>query len=133
MKKDIEFPEVTDVKIAIARIIDDKGESAWYVYLINNKSEDINNCLVVSKAYENLDKSGRQTSVFRHSVQDLSKFSLAKLEAIDPSVFSFYNEFWVSFYIGSQMFDKKFLVLPFNEGQLEDIPELEAQGRYAQL
>ena len=32
MKKDINFPKVTDVKIAVGKTIDEKGESDWYVY-----------------------------------------------------------------------------------------------------
>jgi hypothetical protein len=37
MKKDINFPKVTDVKIAVGKTIDEKGESDWYVLTINQR------------------------------------------------------------------------------------------------
>jgi hypothetical protein len=37
---------------------------------------------------------------------------VAKIELIVPEVFGLYNEYWVSFWINEQLFDKKFLFLP---------------------
>lgn len=129
MKEDIPFPKVTDVKIAIAKEINEKGESDWYVYLINNKPTRLLNLMVVSSATENEDGTGRQTSRLRHFVEELEAGSFAKVERIDPAVFGFYNQFWVSFYIGRQIFDKKFTVDPFQEWEVEEIEELEMEGR----
>lgn len=129
MKKDINFPQVTDVKIAVGKTINEKGESDWYVYLINNKPSDIENVMVVSNANENEDGSGKKTSTLRHFIDKVPSQSFAKVERIDPAIFGFYNEFWVSFYIGRQVFDKKFSIEPFQEWALEDIPELEMAGR----
>lgn len=130
MKKDINFPAITDVKIAIGKSIDEKGESDWYVYIINNKPTDLNNVMIVSKANESKDGSGRETSTLRHFMEGLVANGYAKIERIDPSVFSFYNEFWLSFYIGKELFDSKFVVEPFAEYDLDDIEELEMKGKY---
>ncbi len=132
MKKDINFPKVTDVKIAVGKTIDEKGESDWYVYIINNKPTDLNNVMVVSNANENQDGSGRKTSTLRHFMEGLKASSFAKVERIDPAVFSFYNEFWLSFYIGRELFDHKFKMAPFSEWELEDIEELDMKGRLGQ-
>jgi hypothetical protein len=132
MKKDINFPKVTDVKIAVGKTIDEKGESDWYVYMINNKPTDLNNVMVVSNARENEDGSGRKTSTLRHFMEGLQANSFAKVERIDPGVFSFYNEFWVSFYIGRELFDHKFVLQPFSEWELEHIEELDMKGQLAQ-
>ncbi len=128
MRKDIHIPRVTDVKVAIAKTIDEKGESDWYVYLINNKPTDLNNLMIVSSAHENEDGGGRQTSKLRHFVEELKANSFARVERIDPAVFDFYNNFWVSFYIGRELFDKKFQLEPFKEWELEQIDELEMDG-----
>lgn len=129
MKKDINFPKITDVNIAIGKSIDETGESDWYVYVINNKPADLNNLMVVSNAKENEDGSGRKTSTLRHFIEGLGASSFAKVERIDPAVFSFYNEFWLSFYIGKELFDHKFIIAPFTEWELDEIPLLEMKGK----
>ena len=123
------MPQVTDVKVAVGKTIDEKGESDWYVYLINNKPVDIDNVMVVSNAYEQEDGSGKKTSTLRHLIEIVPKESFARIERIDPAVFGFYNEFWVSFYVGKQVFDKKFRIEPFQEWELEEIEELEMEGK----
>lgn len=132
MKKDINFPAVTDVKIAVGKTIDEKGESDWYVYVINNKPTALNNVMIVSNASEEQDGGGRKTSTLRHLIQDLDANTFAKVERIDPAVFGFYNQFWVSFYIGRELFDKKFTIEPFSEWEIEDIEELGMQGKVAE-
>ncbi|HAD97092.1 MAG TPA: hypothetical protein DCG19_06770 [Cryomorphaceae bacterium] len=131
MKEDIHFPEVTDVKVAVGKRIDEKGESEDYVYLINNKPTDLNNLMVVSNASEKEDGTGRKTSTLRHFIEHLDKHSSARVERIDPQVFGFYNTFWVSFYIGRELFDRKFILAPFSEWELEEIDELEMKGKIA--
>lgn len=125
------MPQVADVKVAVGKTINEKGESDWYVYLINNKPIDLANVMVVSNAHEKEDGSGKKTSTLRHFIEVVPKESFAKVERIDPAVFEFHNEFWVSFYIEKQVFDKKFKVKPFREWELEEIKELEMEGRLA--
>lgn len=131
MKEDIFFPKVTDVKVAIAKEVNEKGESDWYAYVLNNKPAKLENLMVVSSATENEDGSGRETSKLRHFVEELEAGSFAKIERVDPAVFGFYNQFWVSFYIGRQVFDKKFTVEPFQEWEVEEVAELDMQGKVA--
>lgn len=131
MLKDVPFPKINDVKVAVGKEINEKGESDWYVYIINNKPVALSNVMVVSNASENEDGSGRKTSTLRHLLENLEVGKFAKVERIDPAVFSFYNRFWVSFYIGRELFDKKFVLHPFSEVELQNIPELEMEGREA--
>lgn len=132
MKKDINIPKVTDVKVAIGKTIDEKGESDWYVYIINNKPVELDNVMVVSNADENEDGTGRKTSTLRHLIEKLPASSSAKIERIDPAVFNFYNTFWVSFYIGREIFDKKFKIQPFQEWELDTVAELGMEGKLAE-
>ena len=132
MKKDINFPAVTDIKIAVGKTIDENGENDWYVYVINNKPAALNNVMIVSNATEERNGEGRKTSTLRHLIKDLEANTFAKVERIDPAVFSFYNQFWVSFYIGRELFDKKFTIEPFSEWEVTEIEELEMKGKEAE-
>lgn len=129
MKKDISFNTVIDVKVAIAKAIDENGESDWYAYIINNKNVAIDNVLVNSSAVEHKDGFGRKTSQLRHFIEKVEVGGYAKIERVDPGVFAFYNRFWVSFYIGRQVFDKKFMLEPFNEWDISQIEELAMEGQ----
>lgn len=131
MKKDIDFPEVTGVKIAIAKSTNQLGEAEWNVYLINKNLIALDNVMIVSKGTEEINGQGRKTSTLRHMVQKVEEQSFAKIEAISPEVFSFYNEFWVSFFIVNELFDKKFIVSPFKEFEISIIPELGLKGKLA--
>ncbi|WP_422355869.1 hypothetical protein [Roseivirga pacifica] len=132
MKKDIEMPKVAGVKVCIAKSTNNLGESDWGVYLINNNLIELENVMIVSKGYEGKDKNARQTSTLRHMIEKVEAQSVAKIESISPEVFSFYNEFWVSYYIIKELFDKKFVIEPFQEFDLQEIAELDLQGKIAQ-
>ena len=131
MKSDIEFNPVTDITIAIAKTMDDKGESDWYGYILNHKPVEIDNLLIVSRAFEREDRKGRQTSTLRHYIEKLGPGESKKIERVDPAVLGFYNEFWLSFYIGRTIFDRKFLVEPFREWEAEEIEPLNLPGKIA--
>jgi len=131
MRKDIDMPEVTGVKICIGKSMNNLGESEWHVYLINKNLIELTNVMIVSKGYEDKSASARKTSTLRHMIEKVEEQSVAKVESITPEVFGFYNEFWVSYYIMNELFDKKFVVEPFNEFELEEIEELEIKGKYA--
>ncbi len=132
MRKDIEMPEVTGVKICVGKSMNNKGESEWHVYLINKNLIELTNVMIVSKGYESQDDSGRKTSTLRHMIKKVEQQSYAKVESISPEVFGFYNEFWVSYYIVNELFDKKFIIEPFNEFDLNEIEELDLQGKLAE-
>ncbi|WP_323755251.1 hypothetical protein [Roseivirga sp.] len=132
MKKDILFPEVTGVKIAIAKSTNSLGESEWHAYVINKNLIELTDVLIVSKGLEKTNGEGRKTSTLRHTLGTIEAQSTAPIEMISPEVFSFQNEFWISYYIVGELFDKKFIVAPFIEFQLVDIEELGLKGIYAQ-
>lgn len=130
MMKDIEIPEVKNVTLAIARE-QPVGESAeWKVYLINKNDYPIDNTLVASKGYGEKDGEKQQTSILRHFLQTVPPNSAALIEPIDPAVFHLNNEYWVSYYIDKQIFDKKFVFVPdsIKEENLTFIKEIEMDG-----
>lgn len=131
MRKDIQIPEVTGVQVAVAKSINAQGESHWHAYLINQNLIELEQVMITTKGYEQQDGGGKQTSVLRHVIQGVEAQSYGIIERIQPNTFGFYNEFWVSFYILNELFDKKFILSPFQEFDLENIPALALPGKLA--
>ncbi|GAB2482166.1 hypothetical protein [Algoriphagus taiwanensis] len=129
MKKDIDFSPVTGVKLAIVKEEKPTG-TEWAVYIINLNLIELNTVMITSKGYGEIDGEKRQTSTLRHLIKELGAESVAKIEPIDPAVFILTNEFWVSYYILDQIFDKKFIFTPgsFDPVNLRLIPELGLVG-----
>ena len=130
MIKDINIPEVKNVTLAIARTTAVAAEHEWKVYLINNNDFPLENTLVASKGYGEKDGEKQNTSILRHFLETVPPHSTALIEPIDPAVFHLNNEYWVSYYIGSQIYDKRFVFVPdtIREENISFIQELEMEG-----
>lgn len=129
MKKDIVFPPVVGVSIAIAHG-ENEEESLWQVILINDNEHAIESITISSKGYGELDGKPVETSVLRHFFAILDGKSFQAVELIDPNVFKLYNEYWVSYFIGKQLYDKKFVFVPESiiPKNLTFIPLLKKEG-----
>lgn len=126
MKKDLEIPAVVNVTIAVAckKAIGESNE--WLVYLLNNNEFPIENTLVASNGYGEKDGEQQKTSILRHYLQTVPAKGSALIEPIDKGVFHLSNEYWVSYYIGSKIYDKRFVFVPesISEGNLTFVKEL---------
>ncbi len=128
MKADIHYPEVQGVAIAI--IQEDKKDSFWDVYLINLREEALKNVLISSKGY-GIDKGEDvKTSILRHYFPNVEPKNFVKIEPIDPLLFKLSNEYWVSFYVGQEIYDKKYIFLPESiiPDHLIDVPLIGKRG-----
>ena len=109
MRKDIKFPKVEGVSLAIAR---QRNEAAnayeYHVYIINENDFAINNVIVNSSGYNDTQK----TSTLRHYLEVLEPHAVAKVELINTDLFALVNQFWVSYYREKKVYDKKFLFMP---------------------
>lgn len=112
MIKDLPPNIVQDIAIAVALEGENIESKTWYVYLINLKNEPIENVLITSRGYG--EKNGEQikTSTLRHMFPLVENSGYALIEPIDESTFGLNNEYWLSYYIGKEIFDKKFIFLP---------------------
>ncbi len=112
MIKDIPEYIVTDVAIGIALEKESPESKLWYVYVINLKDEPIENVLITSKGYG--EKNGEQvkTSTLRHMMPAVNSKAFAVVEPIDEQTFGLTNEYWLTYYIGKEIYDKKFIFLP---------------------
>ena len=130
MIKDIEIPEVKNVTLAVARKKGIGESDEWKVYIINNNDHPIENTLVASKGYGEKDGQEQKTSILRHFLETVPPHSSVLIEPIDPAVFHLNNEYWVSYYVGKQIYDKRFVFVPdaIREENLSFIRQLEMEG-----
>ena len=131
MKKDIELPEVSGVFVAIVNEDNNEGENVWNAYVINNKNEPIENVFVSSKGYlKDVKGEESKSSILRHYYKEVSAKTAQKVEIVIEDVFKLNNEYFVSFYHGNRLFDKKFIFLPetINKVNLSSVPVVEKKG-----
>jgi hypothetical protein len=133
MKKDINIPKVENISVAVVKEWnEEKTEEVFNVYLINQKKSIIKNALVSSKGYGENKSTGERikTSTLRHFIGDVEAEGYAKIEPIIEEVFGLNNEYWVSFFEGSQMLDKKFIFLAesIKEENMINVPILNKKG-----
>lgn len=130
MLKDIPKLVVENIIVAIIHEPNDEGELIWNAYLVNLYDQQISNVLVSSKGYGNFDGREVKTSVLRHLIGNIDSKEYAKIEPIMENLFGLSNEFWVSFYLGKHIYDKKYIFLPeaINENNFTLIPVLNKRG-----
>lgn len=127
MKKDIEIPSVKAVYIAlIQEWNDDFLEKTWNAYLINDGNLPIELVFVVSKGYD----GDLKTATMRHRMEALEAKSYQKLEFVQEEVLDLTNEFYVTYYLHDQLYEKRFV---FEKGSVSEenmtqIPLLEIKG-----
>ncbi|UXE65715.1 MAG: hypothetical protein KA713_14725 [Chryseotalea sp. WA131a] len=130
MIKDIKKPEVKNVTLAVVREKNILQQIEWKVYLINNNAEAIENTLVASTGYGEKNGETQRTSTLRHFLQTVPPKGTTLIEPIDTNVFHLNNEYWVSYYIGQEIYDKRFVFVPdsIREENLIFIKELNTEG-----
>ena len=130
MKKDLPQNIVENISVAVVLENATPESQNWNVYLINLKDEAIETVLVSSKGYGQKDGKNVKTSILRHSIGDVSSKSFALIEIIDAQVFGLTNEYWLSYYINGQIYDKKYIFLPESivESNMIRIPILNKPG-----
>ena len=130
MKKDIDFTPVEGVAVAIATSGTMAEERTWNVYFLNNNSFPLDNVFITSKGYGTVEGEEVKTSVLRHVFEQVAPKSFVQVELIDPGVFHINNEYWVSYYIDGQIYDKRFVFVPdsITEDNLIEIGMLQMQG-----
>ncbi len=112
MIKDLPENIVKDIAIAVALEKESVESKIWYVYLINMKSVPIENVLITSKGYGEKEGKPVKTSTLRHMFPVVENNSYKLIEPIDEQTFGLSNEYWLSYYIGKEIYDKKFIFLP---------------------
>ncbi|AQG81024.1 hypothetical protein [Spirosoma montaniterrae] len=130
MKKDINFLPVEGVQVVIARKENNISGYDWQVFLINQNDVPIKTVFVTSKGYGLKNDEEQKTSTLRHFFVEVAPGAHEVVETILPDVFHLTNEYWVSYFIGDQIFDKKFIFVPDSivEDNLVTVPLLGLEG-----
>lgn len=132
MLKDIRQTVVEDVAVAVVPKDEPgaEGETLWDVYILNLKQQPIENVIVASHGYGNYKGEQVKTSTLRHYLGDLGQQQYVLIEPIHDRVFGLNNEYWVSFYMGLEVYDKKYIFLPesIKEEYFTQIPLLNKRG-----
>lgn len=130
MKADLPENIVENVSIAIVLDSETPEAKVWKVYLLNLKDEALETVLISSKGYGERNGEQVKTSILRHSMGHIEAKSYAQVELIDEQVFGLTNEYWLSYYLGNQIYDKKFIFVPESivESNMTKIPLLNKAG-----
>ena len=130
MKKDISIPEVKNVTFAIVRKTNDENSLIWEVHLINKNDFYLQNILVMSRGYGEKEGEQIETSTLRHFFDEIKSNDSLLIEPIDPNLFSLNNEFSLTYYIGKDIYFKKFTFTPaaLEETNITKIAVLQAEG-----
>lgn len=129
MLRDIDFKRVTDLALAVTPE-SDSDEGSWKVYLINLKNEPITDVLVNSKGYGEVGEEEVKTSQLRQFIERIEPNGYVALELLTDELTKISNQFWVSFYINGELFDKKYVFVreSINEDFFTEIPVLDTRG-----
>ena len=131
MKSDITIPKVENVFLAaVQEWSDDFMENIWNVYLVNDSDFDLDSVMVVSKAFGTIDGEMKKTSLLRHAFIQVPAVSVVKIEMVEKSVLRLNNEFMVTYFIGSTLYDKKFIfkAQSITPDYVEEVPILFVDG-----
>lgn len=125
MKADIISPEVTNVVVAVVPRDNRTSEDLWDVYVVNLRKEPMENVLITSQGYGEIDGADKTTTVLRHFHQRILPGGYLKIEPIQRDLFSLKNEYWISFNDADQMLDKRYV---FASGQIATDKLVEVPG-----
>lgn len=108
MNKDIEIPKVEGVEVAIVNE-GSPDDQDWKAYLLNKNDHPLEYVIIASKGYGQYKGDKKKTSVLRQLLGDVAANDYALIEPIDPELFKLSNEYWVSYYVGKKIYDKKYV------------------------
>jgi hypothetical protein len=131
MKSDIIIPIVKNVFLAaVQEWSDDFMEKVWYAYLVNDSDFLLESVMVVSKAFGTIDGEMKKTSLLRHAFIEVPAVSVVKIEMLEKSVLVLNNEFMVTFFMGNQLYDRKFIFKSnsITSDYVEEVPILFVDG-----
>jgi hypothetical protein len=108
MKRDIVQLQVSDVYIAIVPGPGEGGQTQWSVVLINDKDVTLTHVIVNASGKGMVDGKEKSTATLRLFLGEIAAKSSKAVEVLLEESFTMNNNYWVSFYIGSDIYDKKY-------------------------
>lgn len=124
MKKDIQQVVVEMVSVVAIPPNQPTEDSLWNIYLTNEGNEAMENVIVASKGYGMVDGRDKTTTVLRYFFQRIEPGARVLVEPMQPALFAIYNEYWVSFNLGEDMLDRRY-IFPASSISLEALQGVE--------
>lgn len=109
MLKEIEFKKVEEMGIAIIPDSVEDKNTTWTAYFLNMSEQELTGVIINSFGHGEINEVKKKTSTLRWFLGDVESDSFTKIEDISTDLVDFSNEFWVSFFIGNQIYDKKYV------------------------
>lgn len=132
MKKDIPEYKVEELAIAILPRVEDgvEDDEMWDVYVLNLKGESIENVLINSRGYGEIEGEQLKTTILRHFFNEIGPKEAQLIEPIQTKLFDIANEYWVSFTHDGYMYDKKYVFVrgSITQDNFTTIPLLHRRG-----
>jgi hypothetical protein len=132
MKKDIPEYKVEQLAIAIVPRAENgiEDKEMWDVWVLNLKNEPIENVLINSRGYGEIEGEAMKTTVLRHFFNEIGPNQAHLIEPIQTKLFNIANEYWVSFTYDGYMYDKKYVFVrgSITEDNFTRIPLLDKKG-----
>lgn len=132
MKPELKGPKVEHIFLAIVQEEGENDALIYNAYLINEKEEALEQLLVSSNGYVTIEKTKEKikTTTLRKSFGTIEPRSSTKIEPIMEDVLKLNNEYLISFWIGDQLYDKKFIFLAesIKEENFVNVPILNKKG-----
>lgn len=132
MLKDIQVDNNINVGIAIVKELNNDLEIEWNVYTINFSEDKVTNVFVTCKGYGEINGEPKESSVMRYFLDDLEPQMAIKVEPINPDLFALNNEYFITFFQGGDIHDKKltFGAHTISEDTLTHIDVVDRLGVY---
>lgn len=132
MKKDIPELKVEEFAIAVVPRTENgiEDEELWDVYVLNLKEEPIENVLINSRGYGEIEGEQMKTTILRHFFNEIGPKEAQLIEPIQTKLFDIANEYWVSFTYEGYMYDKKYVFVrgSITTDNFTTIPLLDRRG-----
>ncbi len=132
MREELQGPKVEGVAFAVVQQFNEENEKVYNVYLVNLRDDIMEGIIVTSQGYGNNVITGEaiRTSKLRHKLEILLPNEAAKIEPIIEDVFGLANEYWLSFWVNNDLYDKKFVFVAesISEENMKLLPVIGEQG-----
>lgn len=132
MREELLGPKVEGVAFAVVQQFNEENEKVYNVYLVNLREDIMEGIIVTSQGYGNNVATGEKvrTSKLRHSLELLLPNEAAKIEPIIEEVFGLSNEYWISFWVNDDLYDKKFVFVAesISEENMKILPVIGEKG-----
>ena len=132
MLKDITPLQDENVGVAIVKELNMEMEIEWNVFVVNYTEHKLTNVFVTCKGYGELDGEPKETSTMRYFLDDMDSETAIKVEPIHPDLFVLNNEYFLTFFINGEIYDKKliFKANTISEETLTPISIVDRPGMY---